>query len=184
MMSIDEQYEELMNDPQVSDEEIAEFEQRYYRNRRPPRPPLRKKSGSNIVAFLLLVLVAVIAAGVGVFVWSSKTPSGTVTTNPTADAMNTEASVILTQVVSGSSAIMAESTQQPVSQDAAVIYEPASVSVLPSPVCVDHFVEKKDCNADGTCYFIMSDNGGVQIPAGKQYIDNLTIGQRVAQTCK
>jgi hypothetical protein len=171
MMSIDEQYEELMNDPQVSDEEIAEFEQKYYRNRRPPRPPLRKKSGSsNIAAFFLLVLVAVIAAGVGVFVWSNKTPSGTVTTNPTADAMNTEASVILTQVVSGSSsAIMAGSTAQPTPQ--------VNTGSVPQAVCGLDTIAVKD-NVDTSYYISPSKRQDIQSFISKQEWDTLSVGQQ------
>jgi hypothetical protein len=169
-MSIDEQYEELMNDPKVSDDEIAEFEQTYYRNRRPPRPPLRKKSGSNIVAFLLLVLVAVIAAGVGVFVWSSKTPSGTVTTNPTADAMNTEASVILTQVVSGSSsAIMAGSTAQPTPQ--------VNTGSIPQAVCGLDTIAKKDA-INESYYVSPSKRQDIQTFLSKQQWDTLSVGQQ------
>jgi hypothetical protein len=167
MMSIDEQYEELMNNPQVSDEEIAEFEQKYYRNQRPPRVQLKKKSGSsNLAAFLLIVLIGVLAAGVGIFSWLSKTPSGAVTTNPTADAMNTEASVILTQVVTGSSAaIVAESTPQ------------VSAGSIPQAVCGLDTIAVKD--AIGESYYISpSKRPDIQTFMSKQEWDTLSMGQQ------
>jgi hypothetical protein len=159
---------------EFEDEDIEAVQEHFERQRNhvPVRRRSRGRSNSWAGPVVMVVLFFGIV-GVGYFVWSTfatKIPSGVVTTNPTANAMNTEASVILTQVSGGSNAIMVGSTPDP----ATVYSTPAG---LPTLSCRRTITDLGAYEEQQSYYYVYAENPEYPAFVDKQTWSTLQRGQ-------